>query len=123
MWVFFRFGELESLRECDVFFYDEHAEVFVESSKTDQFREGTWVPIARTNSNICPVAMLERYFRLANIQGNADKLLFRGLTSTKQAYRLHPSGGISYTRVSEGVGPGKTTGGRFGTKVVWPSQP
>ena len=98
---FFRFGELASLRECDVSFYDEHAEVFVESSKTDQFREGAWVPIARTNSNICPVTMLERYFCLANIQGNADKLLFRGLTSTKQGYRLRPSGGISYTRVRE----------------------
>ena len=76
-------------------------EVFIESSKTDQFREGAWVPIARTNSNICPVAMLERYFRLANIQGDADKLFFRGLTSTKQGYRLRPSGGISYTRVRE----------------------
>ena len=76
-------------------------EIFVESSKTDQFREGAWVPIARTNSDICPVAMLERYFRLANIQGHSDKLLFRGLTSTKQGYCLCPSGDLSYTRVRE----------------------
>ena len=74
---FFRFSELASLRECDVVFYNEHVEIFVESSKTDQFREGAWVPIARTNSDICPVAMLQRYFRLAGIQGDTDRLLFR----------------------------------------------
>ena len=55
---FVRFSELASLRERDISFYDEH----MESRKTDQFREGAWVPIARTCSNICPVAMLERYF-------------------------------------------------------------
>ncbi|MCG8626070.1 MAG: hypothetical protein MJE68_29245 [Proteobacteria bacterium] len=98
---FLRFSELASLRECDVTFYEGHMEIFVESSKTDQFREGAWVPIARTNSDICPVSMLERYFHLGNIQGNTDKLLFRGLTSTKHGYRLHPSGGLSYTRVWE----------------------
>ena len=71
---------------------------FIES---DQFREGAWVPIARTGSNICPVAKLERYFEAADIKGDADKLLFRGRMSTKQGYCLCPSGGISYTRVRE----------------------
>ena len=74
---------------------------FIESSKTDQFREGAWVPIARTGSKICLVAMLERYFQAADVKGNVDKLLCRGLTSTKQGYRLRHSGGISYTRVQE----------------------
>ena len=59
------------------------------------------MPIARANSNICPVAMLQRYFKLGDIQGNADKLLFRGLSSTKQGYYLHTSGGLSCTRVRE----------------------
>ena len=58
--VFFRFSEMAAMRECDVKFYDEHLEVFIKSSKTDQFRDGAWVPIARTHSDICPVAMLER---------------------------------------------------------------
>ena len=55
---FLRFSELASLREYDISFYDEHMEVFIELSKTDQFR-GAWVPIARTGSSICPVAMVE----------------------------------------------------------------
>ena len=95
---FFRFSEVASLRECDISFYYEHMEVFIESSKTDQFREGAWVPIARTNSNICPVAMLEQYFRLTDIQGNADKLLFGGnekriLPSRLRRDKLYPSAG------------------------------
>ena len=61
-------------------------------------------------------------FYLADIQGDADKLLFRGLTSTKQGYRLRPSGGINFTRV-RGLVLEKTTGVRFGPKVVRPSQP
>ena len=67
---FFRFSELASLRECDVKFYDDHLEVFVESSKTDLFRDGAWVPIARTYSDICPVSMLERYMKLGEIGGD-----------------------------------------------------
>ena len=73
----------------------------MESSKTDQFPDGAWVPIARTHSNICPVSMLERYMKLGEIQGDPDRLLFRGLSSTKQGYRLRASGGINYTRVQE----------------------
>ena len=86
-----------------MFFYDEHAEVFVESSKTDQYTDGAWVPIARTDSDICPVAMLQRYFKLGDVQGDANKLLFKGLSFTKQGYRLRTSGGLSYTRVREVV--------------------
>ena len=98
---FFRFDEITSLKESDISMYDDHMEVFVESSKTDQFREGAWVPIARTHSKACPVAMMEWYFRLAECTGDNDKHLFRGLSCTKTGYRLRPSGGISYTRVRE----------------------
>ena len=98
---FFRFSELATLKECDITIYESHIEVFVESSKTDQFREGAWVPIARTGSDICPVSMMERYFHLADINRDAKKFLFRGLTQTRGGYRLRPSDWISYSRVRE----------------------
>ena len=101
MLAFFRFDEIASHKESDVNTYVDHMEVFVESSKTDQYRDGAWVPIARTHSKVCPVAMMERYCYLADIQGDSDKHLFRGLSSTKEGYRLRASGGISYTRVWE----------------------
>ena len=49
---FFRFDELAKLKEADVSFYEEHMEIFVESSKTDQLREGAWVVIARTKNKL-----------------------------------------------------------------------
>ena len=45
--------------------------------------------------------MLERYMKLSEIKGDPDKLLFRGLSSTKHGYRLRDSGGLSYTRARE----------------------
>ena len=98
---FFRFDELAKLKETDVAIYESHMELFVESSKTDQFRDGAWVVIARTGTNRCPVAMVERYMELAGTKGSPDKLLFRGLISTKNGCKLRESGGLSYTRVRE----------------------
>ena len=100
---FFRFDELAKLKEADVSFYEEHMEIFVESSKTDQLREGAWVVIARTKNKLCPVAMLERYFTLGAITGEDTKFLFRGLCNTKNYSKLRNSGGLSYTRAREVV--------------------
>ena len=41
--------------------------IHIVSSKTDQFRQGDRVLVARTDSPTCPVAMLERYYSLAAI--------------------------------------------------------
>ena len=98
---FFRLDELAKLKESDVVIYESHMELFVESSKTDQFRDGAWVVIARTGTNLCPVAMVERYMELAGTKGSPDKLLFQGLISTINGCKLRESGGLSYTRVRE----------------------
>ena len=100
---FFRYDELSELRESDVHFYEDHMEIFVESSKTDQLREGAWVVIARSDSKLCPVAMLERYYELADLSREQDKFLFRGLMTTKKGSRLRSTGGLSYTRAQEVV--------------------
>ena len=52
MLFFFCYGELSKLRESNVNFYEEHMEIFVESSKTDQLRQGAWVVIARSDSKL-----------------------------------------------------------------------
>ena len=55
------------LKESDVVIYQDHLEIFVESSKIDQFRDGAWVVIARSNTDLYPVAMLSRYMHMAAI--------------------------------------------------------
>lgn len=98
---FFRFDELAQLHESDVSIYKEHMEIFIESSKTDQFRDGSKVVIARTGTKLCPVAMMEQYLALAKASTCSDKFLFRGLVHTKNGSKLRQAGSISYTRVRE----------------------
>ena len=39
---FLRFSEIASLKEADVHLFPDHLELFIESSKTDQYRDGAW---------------------------------------------------------------------------------
>ena len=98
---FLRYNELAKLKESDLAFFEDHLELYIESSKTDQYRDGAWVVVARTRTELCPVQMLERYMALASIGEDAEKFLFRGILNTKLGARLRPSGGLSYTRVRE----------------------
>ena len=93
---FFRFDELSRIRECDVESFSEYMEIFIESSKTDQYRDGARVVIARTHSLYCPVAM-----DIADITEPSEEFLFRGLVSTRTGQKLRKSVSISYTRVRE----------------------
>ena len=76
-------------------------EAYVESSKTDQYRDEARVVIARTGSETCPVKMMERYIEKANITFDGEKSLFRQLVASKAGMRLRPSGDLSYTRVRQ----------------------
>jgi hypothetical protein len=99
---FLRYSELAALKESDVMIFSEHnMEVFIESSKTDQYQDGAWVVIARTATKICPVNMTERYISLGEISGSPDQHLFRGITCTKSGVKLRKKGGLSYTRMRE----------------------
>ena len=62
---FLRFNELAGLKFGDVELCDSHIKLFLEKSKTDQFREGAWVVIGATGKPTCPVSMLKRYMLLA----------------------------------------------------------
>ena len=75
---FFRYNELAKIKECDLQFFKEYLEIFVESSKTDQYRDGALVMIARTGTEYCPVAMLERYMQLADISQILQRVISLG---------------------------------------------
>ena len=69
---------MSRLKESDVQIFEEHAELFIESSKTDQHQYGAWVVIARTGKPTCPVSMLKRYMSMGGIVGSHERFLFRG---------------------------------------------
>ena len=52
---FFRFSELSQIKACDVRIFPSYASIFLESSKTDQFCDGAWIVIARSDLPTCPV--------------------------------------------------------------------
>ncbi len=99
--AFLRFDEATELRCCDISFAPDSMSVHIRSSKTDQYRQGDSVLVARTGPPTCPVAMLERYFALANLSPSSTRPIFRAITRTKQGERLRASGSLSYTRMRE----------------------
>lgn len=79
--AFLQFYELSKLKLCDITIYSDHMELFIELSKADQLRQGACVVVARTNTELCPVAMLERYMSMTNITcDGTDSFLFRGIS-------------------------------------------
>ena len=99
--AFLRYDEVAKLRCCDIKFTPEAMSVVIRSSKTDQYRQGDVVPVARTGTAMCPVGMMERYYEMGEIGHNSDLPLFRVITTTKCGQRLRASGSLSYTRMRE----------------------
>jgi integrase len=72
---FLRFNELAQIRASNLKF--SHLEILIERSKTDIYRQGHTVVIARTNNDTCPVAMYEKYLLKADIALDSDDFIFR----------------------------------------------
>ena len=97
---FLRFDEISNLKCHDVEIKKEYMLIFIESSKTDQYRDGAWLPISRTNNSTCPVANLEKYSELAEITFEEPSHLFRGITFKKGRNILNSSC-LKYSRDRE----------------------
>lgn len=102
---FLRFNELAFLRCCDVKFCDgKYVELFIAKSKTDIYRNGNVVVLAKTGHITCPFSLLSRYVQVARIDLSSNLKFFRTLHffRSKGCYSLR-STGISYTRAREVV--------------------
>ena len=77
---FLRFDELIRIKFSDIHFGFNHVKIFIESSKTDIYREGCWVFISSLQSKYCPVKILKRYLLAAKFFSLSDKYIFRAIT-------------------------------------------
>ncbi|KAL5496644.1 hypothetical protein EMCRGX_G012974 [Ephydatia muelleri] len=68
--------ELVKLKCADVTFNPEGMVVKIESSKTDQYRDGASIVNARTGQVTCSVGMMEHYFRMGESELGFDPTLF-----------------------------------------------
>ena len=85
---FLRFGELSNLKRNDFNLHNIHMSIFTEKSKSDIYRKGHWLHLAKLNSNLCPLDLTKTYFVLAGIDKQCDKYIFRGIENTKNDQRL-----------------------------------
>ena len=84
--VFLRWDDLHHLSVDSLNFGVSHVAIFPRKRKNDQFREGSWVFIARSSTPPCPVAVAEKFLRIGGHR-NGSKL-FRRVRSTKQGICL-----------------------------------
>ena len=89
---FLRSEELLKLKRSDVFINSTYMSVFIDSSKTDKYRDGAWILIARTGTVLCPVLNLERYFLWADVSDDSDVYIFSHLSTTKTGHILRKDG-------------------------------
>ena len=55
---FFRISELLSIRRSNIVTEDLYHKILIEVSKTDKYREGSWVYSAKTGNSTCPYTYL-----------------------------------------------------------------
>jgi len=74
---FLRFNELANLRCYDVkFCKDKYVELFIAKSKTDIYRNGNIVMLAKTGRITCPYTLLNRYIQAAGIDFSSNLMFF-----------------------------------------------
>ena len=69
---FFRFNALTNIQPKHLTFCDGFVKIFVPRSKTDVYREGNYVYIAKLENKYSPVAILYRYIEAANLDLSSD---------------------------------------------------
>ena len=99
---FFRYDELSNIAPAHLEFFPDHLRVFVPRAKNDIYREGNYVYIKRLTSVYCPVALLQRYISMGNIELSSSVALFRPvrLFKSTNSYKLYGVK-LSYTRCRE----------------------
>ena len=83
---FLRWDDLQHLSPDSLHFCESHVAIFLKRRKNDQFREGSWVFVARSSTPPCLVAVLEKFLRIGNHSSGSK--LFRRVQNTKCGVRL-----------------------------------
>ena len=90
--------------------------IFIEKSKTDEYREDYWMHLSKLKSALCPIKLFKKYTEAAKIKESEEKFSFRQICHSKQGFKLIDlDKPISYTTVRDilltnlkNIGLGKT---------------
>ena len=99
--AFAALSDLMSLRaklvRYDFKIENDMLKLFIQSSKTNQYKDGAWIVVDSSGKATCPVAMMNHYLERA---GLSCLPLFCKLPKTKCGYKPR-SKGLSYSRLRE----------------------
>jgi hypothetical protein len=107
--AFFAFlpvDELIHIRVKDLSIFDDHVQINLPQSKTDQLRQGLSVVVAKVGGSGCPVGLLQVYLAMANIKLSkvSEQFLFTRIIFKKGKLQLfEPGKGVSYANVRDVV--------------------
>lgn len=85
---FLRFDEAISLTFNDVIVHDEYLVLCIKKSKTDQYRQGSEVLVAKGSTSACPVNMYKKYLELLGPIDDSHFFLFRPIFRSKDVCKL-----------------------------------
>ena len=99
---FLRYDDMSGIRRSHLKFLNVYFKVFIPNSKTDQHNDGETVMIARTGSSMCPYDILSEYLKLAQIDKDDEKYIFRGVTRVRAGVSMRKvDKPISYSTVRD----------------------
>ena len=99
-----RFDEVSSLLCSDVKIECEYLFLFIRKSKTDQYRNGNEVLIAKGETIACPFSMFIRYVELSGMNLDSDFYIFRPIFRSKGTCKLiYKNKKLSYTAARESI--------------------
>ena len=58
-----RFSEVIKSRPCDIIINKTFLSIFIEKSKTDACREGSWVYLTKLDMALCHIELIGQYFK------------------------------------------------------------
>ena len=93
-----RWDDLSNLTVDSLRFEESHLAVLLKKRKNDQFREGSWVMIARSESKPCPAAVVERFIGRGGHKERSK--LFRRILHTKNGFKLREES-MTYSRANQ----------------------
>ena len=97
------FSEASKIPRSDIDFQPSYMKIFIGKSKTNRYRNGNWIYIARVNSELCPVVRLQIYLNFAKVNENSEEVTFTSITNHKNNLRTlrKKNVSLSYTRARE----------------------
>lgn len=99
---FLRFNELSNLHCNDIKLNSDHIVVNIRKSKTDIYRKGNEILIAKGSSSACPYKMIQKYMSVAGLSVQSNEYLFKPAFRSKNVSALiKKNKSLSYTRAKE----------------------